>query len=122
MTHFNRYVQASLFAKPTEYGKGTSRTVSIKSLDGRIDIMGFTTYLKPSGGAGTGVKGKYVLRWVIVDRWMPSPSGQKFTEAPIRPNGDKHTFDRKTAIEAAIRWLKTHPLDAPLPGSQKYET
>ncbi len=50
---------------------------------------------------------------------MPSP-GQKFTEVPVLAHlGKMWTFDRKTAIKAAEAWLSSHPLEAPMPGSEK---
>lgn len=111
-----RYIKAATqWLKPVTYGTGTSKTVGIKSADGRMALRADTVYHKPSGSAGVGVKGKYLLKWEIVDRWTPNGSFE-FTYVPVVV-GKYWTYDRKTALKVAEAYLQRNPMEAPLPGS-----
>ncbi len=102
-----------------KYGSVSNRTVSIKSVDGRMELLATTVYHKPSGMAGRGVKGRYLLRWEVIDRSInasilgcPPGSTLPVVSASISPvavmgsillitPGKTWTYDIKTAKKVA---------------------
>lgn len=102
---------ATRWQKPVNLGSGTTRSVIIRTLDGRMELSGHTEYYKKKEE-----KGSYRLVWSVLDRWTPG-TGQTWTNVPIPPGNRSGTTDKDVAVKTAEAWAQAHPLDAPMPGS-----